>query len=133
MTPHNKPARVKVFGTGETIEVAPGVTTAPLPVVTVPRVAVARLQPVGGGDYRPVVKVLGVWARLTLHLPQELGLKISYSVLRRLALAQFVESRQPSPCCFEINLESLEKHLEACTDPEFWTPEKRRRYIEACD
>jgi hypothetical protein len=103
------------------IEIAPGqkiVTTVPIELR--PNVALVHLQAVGDGNLKPVLKLRDVWVKLTDSLPAELGMDIDSRTLRRLGIAGVIETRHPSPNATEINLHSLDAHLEACRDPEYW-------------
>ncbi len=52
----------------------------------------------------------------------------SRDTIYRLSHSGFVTGERQSPRKILIDVESLQAHLEAVREPEFWTPERRRRY-----
>src|SRR3954453_4022898 len=121
---------VTLFPQRRKVEIAPGVRVAPLPKEEIPEIALARLQPVGDGTYRPILITYETDIRLTeaakiVHVP--------YRTLLRLARAGFVKSTQPAPHFYQISLSFWVVHLKSIKDdPDFWSREKnQRRYREA--
>lgn len=103
------------------LEIAPGQKViVGLPDALRPKLGLVSWMPQGDGSYKPVVKTRDSWVKLVDSLPAELGLDVDAKTLRRLVVAGIVEGRQPSPHVTEINLHSLDEHLEACRDPEYW-------------
>lgn len=126
----NAKRKVKVYPLRKEIELAPGMKIAPLPSEHVPEIAIARLQPMGDGTYRPVIKIYEADMRVTEAARL---LNVDYRMLSRLARAGFIKSSQPSPNNHQISLASWFEHVDAVrADPEFWLKEKnRQRYREA--
>jgi hypothetical protein len=122
--------KVMLYPQRRLIEIAPGEKCVPLPKEEIPEIAIARMQPVGDGTYRPVLITheplipVSLAAKL-LHVP--------YYIPRRLARAGFIEIIEATPGRHVLNLASWFKHLEAVrADPDFWSREKnQRRYREA--
>ncbi len=52
----------------------------------------------------------------------------SRDTIYRLFRSGFVTGERQSPRKILIDVESLQAHLEAVRKPDFWTPERRRRY-----
>ena len=122
--------KVTLYPTRRVIEVVPGLKVAPLPIEEIPEIAIAKLQAVGDGTYRPILVTLETNIRLTtaakvLHVP--------YHILLRLVRAGFIRSTQPSPGFHQMSLDSWFEHMRALRDDaDFWLNEKnRRRYREA--
>ena len=137
-----RPVLVKRLGAARAFkfEVAPGQTvTGSLPDELRPRVAVFKWVLQGDGSYKPQIKPVDEWVKI--NFVKELGLSISSDTVRRLGIAGVIEIRHSAPGAVEVNLASLDAHLEGCRDPEYWTtpvpwPDGRRmtrgaRYREA--
>ena len=123
--------KITMVNSGDVIEVSPGKFTAD----QVPRAEIARfgfitLMRLPDGNYMPVVKTWGQTLRLTEDLCRNLGLDVSYDTIRRLINGKFLRVRRVAPNSILLELESLYDHLEAVRDPEFWTPERIKRYRE---
>ena len=88
-------------------------------------------NPAGGaGAY--LLKPGPRWAKLSDKLAACLG--VSVDTLKRLAAAQFIGLRQPSPELYLLDLDSWQNHLDATdpeTAPDFWAPggDNRNRYL----
>ncbi|MCX6908122.1 MAG: hypothetical protein NTY01_08775 [Verrucomicrobia bacterium] len=119
------PFKATLIGGKTKVEIVPGVKITPVSIESVSRFAIARWVPQGDGTFKPVAKSCDPWVRLTVSLPRELGLGISWDVMRRLIVSGIVASRRPGPHTTEISIESLNAHLEGCRDTEYWcTPVK---------
>lgn len=105
------------------IEIAPG-ETIPRPELAkhVPEFGIVRMQREANGQLTPMLRTWKPEVRLTKDLPGKLGLEMDYRTLLRLAIAGFIESRRPAPRLTLISIPSLVSHMDACRDPEFWTP-----------
>ncbi len=117
------PVLVKKVGSATRVrfEIAPGQTIiGNLPKELRPQIIATLLVPQGDGSYRASGKLRADWVKLTSTLPAELNLDVDAKTLRRLAVAEIIESRHPSPNSMELNLHSLDAHLEGCRDPEYW-------------
>lgn len=124
--------KVKIkMSTGEIVEIAPGEKTADLPRTAVPKYGFVHLMRQPDGSYTPVLQSWGEMIRMTSDLPHRIGLNTDYSTLRRLLIAGFIKYRHFSPGTILIDLQSLYEHMDACKDPEFWTPERIKRYRQA--
>jgi hypothetical protein len=122
--------KVTLYPSRRAIEIAPDVKIAPLPKEEIPEFAIARLQPVGDGTYRPILMTMEVSVPLTKAV-KLLGVK--YHIIRRLMRGGFIRSSQLSPGLHHIDLPSWFEHMAAIrNDPDFWANERnRRRYREA--
>lgn len=116
------------------VEVAPGQWTAPaIDPADVPRFGIVRLMRQQDGSYLPILKHYSQYIKITEGLPEALGyIGLSYTTLYRLCHAGFIKSSKPSPLVILIDILSLADHVEAARDPEFWTPERRRIWSDAC-
>jgi hypothetical protein len=115
-----------------TIEVAPGRRVVDLPRELVRRVAIAEWIPQGDGTYKPVARVHDEEIPLTDDLPQRLGLGVSHDTLKRLIKAGFVRGCRVAPNRHIFYLQSYYDHVERVReDPDFWTRERLRDYMQA--
>jgi hypothetical protein len=116
------------------IEVAPGQWTAPaIEPDDVPRYGIVRMMRQTDGRYLPVLKHYGQYVRMSRDLPEQLGFRgLSSMTLYRLCSAGFVCSSKPGPGVILVDVLSLAEHIEAARDPEFWTPERRKCWSDAC-
>ena len=124
-------AAVRLLPAGAEIRVSPDALTrrvADLPAEHIPRIGVADWQPAGDGTYRPIVRIHECFVRVT---DAERVSGIPYLTLRRLISAGFCKGSQPSPGNVLIDLHSYFDHVDACKDPEFWTPARREKYRQA--
>lgn len=129
----SKPEKVTVYPTGVKVEVVPGKNArVPWPDhLPVPKLGIFEWTEEEGGVYRPVIKLQPVWVRSTEDAPKTYGLGISYSGLRRLMIAGFVERRQITPGQWSFNLQSFYQHIaQVKADENFWTGKNLRRYLE---
>ena len=95
--------------------------TGPLPAELRPRFGVVRFQTLPDGTLKPVLRTQDEWVRMTENLPRDLGLSISNDTLKRLCRSGIVLWRQITPGGYELNLHSLDAHLQGCAnDPEYW-------------
>jgi hypothetical protein len=122
----------KLVPSGTTVQLAPGQESRiPVPREAVPRYGMVQLMRQTDGTYLPVLKTWSETVRLTCSLPNDLGLDVSYNTLVRLVTAGFVQGTRIAPETTLIDLESLVAHMEACRDPEYWTPARVQKYREA--
>lgn len=115
---------------GTTIPIAPDAITSRLldaPAAVIPRIGVFDWQPAGDGTYRPIVRLHECLVKASEFAPL---VGLNYLTLHRLLRAGFVEGSQPSPQVILVNATSYFLHQEATKDPDFWTPERRRKYSE---
>ena len=113
--------RLPAWPTGQMVEIAPGVTVAPLPSDDASRVVVVELEPQGNGLHRQVGRVRGRRVVLSRANLQALGIAAGYKVLRRLIHAGFIRGEIISLGVVQMDLESYFEHERATGDPEFWT------------
>jgi hypothetical protein len=124
-----QPAPIKIVRTGDEVQIAPGTGTHTLiPRSSVPRYGVVRLLANQDGTFDTSLLTWGEMRRLTTDLPAKLGLDISYNTLKRLVFSGFVAGSRPAPNTILIDLGSLATHMEACADPDFWTPSRVARF-----
>ena len=105
------------------------------------RFCIAELVPIGGGNYRVVPRIALTWLRFGREDLRRIGVRVSQSTLHRLGRAGFINIRQISPSCYELDYQSWTTHCAAVeADPEFWDREvmtpagkrtNRQRYLEA--
>lgn len=122
--------------TGRTVpavELSPGNFVAMLkPGEELPLIGSIKLVGGEGGRLIPKIQTWTVWARLTQDLPERLGLpEVHPRVFRRLAWAGLVRATSFSPGIQFVDLDSLYNHIEAATDPGFWTEHRRKLYAQA--
>ena len=117
--------RIEPSGRIATMELVPGVRVADVPPPLIQRVGVCDWQPAGDGTYRPIVRLHDNMVRVS-EAVKITGM--TYLTLRRLICGGFVEGVQVTPGNVQMNMHSYWQHVQACRDPEFWTPERRRRY-----
>ena len=113
--------RLPAWPTGQVVEIAPGVTVAPLEADDATRLVVVELEPQGNGLYRQVGRVRGRRVLLTLENLRALGIAAPYKTLRRLIYAGFIRGESISPAVVQMDLESYFEHERLAADPEFWT------------
>ena len=98
----------------------------------VPRYGICRLMRQADGSYIPILKTYPPHISFSSDLLENMGLRgVSRQTIMRLAQAGFVKWSRPSPKCLCIDVASLVDHLTATRDPEFWTPERIKRYQRA--
>jgi hypothetical protein len=98
----------------------------------VPRYGFVRMTPQPDGTYRAVLVHSAGFVRLGHDLPERLGITgMSFRTLLRLISGGFVACSRPAPRTYLVDLQSLANHLQASTDPEFWTDERKRRFTLA--
>jgi hypothetical protein len=126
------------FGTGEEMksrlsQVSPGVyEVGSIDPADVPRYGLVWMMRQPDGSYLPVLRTHSQLVAMSRELPGQLGLKgLSYRGLLRLIVAEFVGSCRATPGVIMVDLASLADHLDAARDPEFWTPERRKRFSDA--
>lgn len=133
VTLKDKPQKIKVVGTGVSVELAPGETLpVEIPREAIPRYGIVQMMRQADGSYLPVLLPWGKTVRMHNDIGRkELGVDISYKTLMRLGKAQFIRIYAIAPQAYELDLKSFYDHIEAVQDPEFWTPERRQLYIDA--
>ena len=97
---------------------------------SVPEIAITRMQAIGDGTYRPVLKIYEPTIRAkeaakVLNLP--------YRTLLRLCRAGFVQHEQIAPNNYQVSLGSWFEHIDKVRkDSEFWShPANMRKYRDA--
>lgn len=130
--------KLLAFGSGTEMksrlsQVSPGVyETLAVHPDDVPRFGLVWMMRQADGSYLPVLRTHSQLVAMSRELPGQLGLKgLSYRGLLRLIVAEFVGSCRATPGVIMVDLASLAAHLEAARDPEFWTPERRKRFSDA--
>lgn len=114
------------------IEIAPGVTLSrPQLAAATPEFGVVRMRREANGQLTPMLRTWKAEVKLTKDLPEQLGVEIDYRTMLRLAAAGFISTRRPSPRLTLVNIASLIEHMDACQDPEFWTPARMKRWNDA--
>jgi hypothetical protein len=124
-----------VYPTGVRLQVAPGADgLAPWPDhIPVPAmIGVFEMSQQPDGSFRPMIRLHTTWVRMKTNICEELGLGVTYTSLRRLMAAGFVKSKQTTPGQYSFCLQSFHQHCaKVQADPEFWSGENLRRYMEA--
>ncbi len=114
------------------IPVAPGVTIEDARgKANCPSLGVVNLVRQKDGSLIPMLRTWKPWVKLTVDLPEKLGIELSYRTLRTLILAGFVDARAITPRQTLVNVGSLFAHFDNVRDPEFWTPERVRAWEDA--
>ena len=113
--------RLPAWPTGQVVEIAPGVTVAPLGTDDTARLVVVELEPQGNGLYRQIGRVRGRRVLLSQANLQALGIATPYKTLRRLIYAGFIRGESIAPSVVQMDLESYCEHERATADLEFWT------------
>ncbi len=117
------------------IEIAPGTFAATeISAADVPRYGLVRLMRQTDGSYLPVLKHHGQWRRCGEEMLRDCGLDaIPMRTFYRLVNAGFVRKSRPTPNGYMVDLSSLVEHIEAASQPGFWTPERLRQWRAATD
>ena len=103
--------------------------TPPPSVVLAPSMLTAcDLVPNGDGSYRAVPRQPKSQVSVTEAARVA---NCSRGTIYRLYNSDLVSGERRTPRKIMINLGSLQAHLEAVRDPEFWTEERRRRFEQA--
>lgn len=134
MPPTPRKDLVTVYPTGIKIRISPDETVADWPDhIPVPsRIGVFEWSAQADGAYKPKIRLQNKMVKMSLDVPEELGLGCSYKTLRRLMIAGFVASEQVSPGQYAFDLQSFYQHrAKVRADPEFWTGANLRRFMEA--
>lgn len=114
------------------IPVAPGVSIEDARgKAHVPSLGVVNLVRQKDGSLIPMLRTWKPYVKLTVDLPEKLGLDLTYRTLRTLILAGFVDARAITPRQTLVNVGSLFAHFDAVRDPEFWTPERVKAWEDA--
>lgn len=130
------------LGEAKIIEYAPGQYAAILAPEIIPRYGVVVFQHVGKNEYRP--KIVGWGKMISLYrffreratgnephpVLRRLGLDLCYNSVLRLYKNGFVKGCMPVPHRILIDLESLNRHLQEASDPDFWTEDRVKRFKE---
>lgn len=132
----NQPAveSVTVYPAGMKVKIVPNEICQPWPQhLPLPeQIGVFEWVPRGDGTYEPKIRLHSKMIRMRATITDELGLGITYNSLRRLMTAGFVKSRQITPGQYAFDLQSYYQHVaKVAADPEFWTGQNLRRYMEA--
>lgn len=91
----------------------------------------AEITPRGDGSFivKPGKPILG--RRKVTVSEAAAYLKLSEDTIRRLYHAGLLEGERPSPRCIFIYADSIEAHLQAARDREFWeNKEKKQVYLD---
>ena len=106
-------------------------TDRPLPnngqhvAARLPLMASCDFIPQGDGSYRAVPRK--PQDKITVREAVRVS-NYTRDTIYRLYNSGFVTGERQSPRRILIHVGSLQAHIEAVRDPEFWTPEKRLRY-----
>ena len=90
-----------------------------------PLLTACDFVPQGDGSYRAVPRK--PQDKVTVKEAARLS-DYPITSIYRLYRAAFITGERKSPRRILINVASLQAHLEAVRDPEFWTAERRQRY-----
>jgi hypothetical protein len=119
------------------VEVSPGTKLLPVDLRRVPALGVfewvyKQVQFEDGSRGTacvPVLRIKEAWLRVSEA--EKLPLGLSAEVIVRLIRGGFVEGAQPAPNNTTVNVLSLLDHFEQTReDPDYWTPERRKRFKE---
>lgn len=124
---HDHPREITVWASPE----AP--TRLTVPGGKVPEYVVCKMEQIREGVYQAKPVTLDLWIKKRPGLCRRFGIELSDETLLRLGRAGFVKIHNPAPQVVLVNIQSLLAHLEATQSPRFWTRERRRRYLLACD
>lgn len=119
------------------IEFMPGrrVTVPAANLQQPPTYCICKLVKQPNGMFATVPLEFGPQVRMTRSEHHRLGLPCSYTTLRKLVLAEFVEGHVITPDVITVDLRSLIEHFEATrvsSDRErFWTTERIERFRQA--
>lgn len=123
------------------VEYAPGQFAALLGREAVPRYGIVKFDKVGK-EFVP--RFVGWHKKIALRkffrpdatgqephpVMQSLGLDLSYNSVLRLYKNGFVRGTMPVPHRILIDIESLNRHLEEASDPDFWTEDRVKQFKE---
>jgi hypothetical protein len=87
--------------------------------------ATCDLVPLGDGSYKAVPRKSQ--QKVTVKEAARIA-NSSNATIYRLFESGFIEGERQSPRKIMIHVESLNAHLEAVRDPDFWTHARRKRY-----
>jgi hypothetical protein len=138
------PEAVELIGEGvqcKMVQYAPGQWAAVLGSQPVPRYGIVKFQQVGK-DWRP--QFVGWGKKIALRkffipdatgkevhpVMHSIGLDLSYNSVLRLYKNGFITGSMPVPHRILIDIESLNRHLQEASDPDFWTEERVKRFKE---
>ena len=117
--------------TMQRIQIAPGATAEDIPREEVPRYGFVKLMRQADGSYLPILQSHGHTVRLGETFCQDYGIDTHTKTIRRLIVAGFVSGHFISPHALLVDLSSFHEHMEACKDPDFWTPDRRKKFSQA--
>jgi hypothetical protein len=133
-------AAVKLFGSGQTVEVAqrdfaeiyPGEFVCPAPPKFTPKVGIVKLIRVEGGLYQAVIRALPLLVAASEWKPEVYGCGWKSAV--RLALAGFIKYERPVPGRIVVDVESFFEHrARVRREANFWNLERRAQLASADD
>ncbi len=105
----------------------------PVPLDKIPGLGVFRWHDREDGTYEPRVEVHDAWLRVADVEELPLG-GLTCEVTRKLVAGGFIFACSPAPSLTLVNMADLLRHREETSeDPQWWTPEKLRRYKEGAD
>ncbi len=124
------------------IEYAPGQFAAVLGREMIPKYGIVRFDHVGNNQYRATLvgwrKMIALWKFFRPDasgsephpILLQLGLDLSYNSVLRLYKNGFVRGCMPVPHRILIDIESLNRHLQEASDPDYWTKDRIARFRE---
>ena len=110
------------------IEVAPGVFRPSPPGAALPHYGIVRLRRLANGHLEMVPKTFRGYVRGGASLRNHCGIDICRNTIVRLWRNGFIRATQPSPQTILVDVDSLLQHLRDCSEPGYWTAERRRQY-----
>lgn len=124
---------VTVYPTGVKVEVTPGSQLEMWPDhLPTPQIGVFDWVDQGDGSYKPMIRIQPKFVRLVRESYETMGLGISYSSLRRLMHAGFVDGLCITPGHYSFDIQSFYRHVARVkADPDFWTGKNLKRYMQA--
>ena len=129
------PTTATVYPLGLKVRIVPNEQRTEMPWpdhLPVPQIGTFEWKSQGDGTFKPVIRLQPVWVKMHANVTQDLGINITYHSLRRLMTGGFIRQRQITPGQFAFDLQSFFQHCAKVeADPEFWTGENLKRYMEA--
>lgn len=102
----------------------------PVPMDKIPGLGIFRWHDRDDGTFEPRVELHDAWIRLGEVESLPLG-GLTVEVTRKLIDGGFIFACAPAPSLTLVNISDLLRHREETSeDPQWWTPEKLRRYKE---
>ena len=101
-------------------------STTPRAVLAPPRLAACDLVPNSDGSFRAVPRQTG--RKVSVHTAAREA-NCSIATIYRLYNGGLLTGERPTPRKIMIDFDSLQAHLAAARDPDFWTRERRDKYL----